>query len=145
MAPQVGAAHVQLRKPVVEKIRRDRINSSIEQLRALLRRHVEEQRLAVKLEKADILEMAVKLLKETVKSSGGLGPEHASARYPEKPVRSVPLPVPRLLAERGLTESSGTGRRTAAQKETARRNLSKSVAASAQSGQPSQGSLWRPW
>ncbi|XP_069098576.1 transcription factor HES-5-like [Pleurodeles waltl] len=51
-----------LRKPVVEKLRRDRINSSIEQLRMLLRREFEEHELPPKAEKADILEMVVRYL-----------------------------------------------------------------------------------
>ncbi|XP_068098880.1 transcription factor HES-5-like [Hyperolius riggenbachi] len=53
-----------LRKPVVEKMRRDRINSSIEQLKALLEREFHKQQPNVKLEKADILEMAVAYLKQ---------------------------------------------------------------------------------
>ncbi|XP_069039856.1 transcription factor HES-5-like [Lepisosteus oculatus] len=64
MAPTVTAAMgyskehmtlaIKLRKPIVEKMRRDRINSSIEQLRQLL-----DQQPDSKLEKADILEMTV--------------------------------------------------------------------------------------
>ncbi|XP_064423987.1 transcription factor HES-5-like [Latimeria chalumnae] len=50
-----------LRKPIVEKMRRDRINNSIEQLKMLLRQEVQPNS---KLEKADILEMAVSYLKE---------------------------------------------------------------------------------
>ncbi|XP_017305506.1 transcription factor HES-5 [Ictalurus punctatus] len=54
-----------LRKIQAEKTRRDRINSSIEQLRMIfcpIMQITEEQ--AVKLEKADILEMAVTLLRQ---------------------------------------------------------------------------------
>ncbi|XP_029434503.1 transcription factor HES-5-like [Rhinatrema bivittatum] len=51
-----------LRKPVVEKMRRDRINSSIEQLKLLLERELRGQQPNAKLEKADILEMAVTYL-----------------------------------------------------------------------------------
>ncbi|XP_029434859.1 transcription factor HES-5 [Rhinatrema bivittatum] len=51
-----------LRKPVVEKMRRDRINSSIEQLKLLLERELQGQQPNAKLEKADILEMAVTYL-----------------------------------------------------------------------------------
>ncbi|KAJ1142452.1 hypothetical protein NDU88_008777 [Pleurodeles waltl] len=57
-----------LRKPVVEKLRRDRINSSIEQLRMLLRREFEEQELSPKAEKADILEMAVRYLAQRLQT-----------------------------------------------------------------------------
>lgn len=54
----------QLRKPAVEKMRRDRINSSIEQLKVLLEKEFHKQQPNVKLEKADILEMAVAYLKQ---------------------------------------------------------------------------------
>ncbi|XP_063797950.1 transcription factor HES-5-like [Pseudophryne corroboree] len=53
-----------LRKPTVEKMRRDRINSSIEELKLLLEKEFRKQQPNVKLEKADILEMAVTYLKQ---------------------------------------------------------------------------------
>ncbi|XP_032406536.1 transcription factor HES-5-like [Xiphophorus hellerii] len=48
-----------LRKPLVEKLRRERINSSIEQLNSLLGPEFLKQQPESKLEKADILEMTV--------------------------------------------------------------------------------------
>ncbi|KAK7916479.1 hypothetical protein WMY93_012240 [Mugilogobius chulae] len=51
-----------LRKPVVEKLRRERINSSIEQLKSLLCAEFLQQQPDSKLEKADILEMTVTVL-----------------------------------------------------------------------------------
>ncbi|KAG9352865.1 hypothetical protein JZ751_017441 [Albula glossodonta] len=73
MAPTVPAAlahpkeHLilsnKLRKPMVEKMRRDRINSSIEQLKSLLGTELLQQQPDSKLEKADILEMTVLFLK----------------------------------------------------------------------------------
>ncbi|CAL1609032.1 unnamed protein product [Knipowitschia caucasica] len=51
-----------LRKPVVEKLRRERINSSIEQLKSLLCTEFLQQQPDSKLEKADILEMTVTVL-----------------------------------------------------------------------------------
>ncbi|KAM4652302.1 transcription factor HES-5-like [Discoglossus pictus] len=53
-----------LRKPVIEKMRRDRINSSIEQLRILLEKEFHKQQLPSKPEKADILEMTVSFLQQ---------------------------------------------------------------------------------
>ncbi|NXA52004.1 HES5 factor, partial [Nothocercus julius] len=53
-----------LRKPVVEKMRRDRINSSIEQLRLLLEKEFQRLQPNSKLEKADILEVTVSYLKQ---------------------------------------------------------------------------------
>ncbi|KAK7128815.1 hypothetical protein R3I94_017149 [Phoxinus phoxinus] len=52
------------RKPVVEKMRRDRINSSIDQLKSLLEKEFHSHDPSTKLEKADILEMTVSFLKQ---------------------------------------------------------------------------------
>ncbi|XP_028262672.1 transcription factor HES-5-like [Parambassis ranga] len=69
MAPTITAAmtssqeHLtlthKLRKPLVEKLRRERINSSIEQLRSLLGPEFLKQQPDSKMERADILEMTV--------------------------------------------------------------------------------------
>ncbi|XP_029358784.1 transcription factor HES-5-like [Echeneis naucrates] len=61
-----------LRKPVVEKMRRDRINSCIEQLKVLLEKEFHKQDPNAKLEKADVLEMTVVFLKQQLRpqSSG---------------------------------------------------------------------------
>ncbi|KAM3824162.1 transcription factor HES-5-like [Vipera latastei] len=52
-----------LRKPMIEKMRRDRMNSSIEQLKQLLEKQLQSQQAGSKLEKADVLETAVSYLK----------------------------------------------------------------------------------
>ncbi|KAI5093354.1 hairy and enhancer of split-related 15, tandem duplicate 1 [Silurus meridionalis] len=57
-----------LRKPVVEKMRRDRINSCIEQLKGMLEKEFHQQDPNTKLEKADILEMTVIFLKQQLQS-----------------------------------------------------------------------------
>uniref|UniRef100_A0A8C1UH48 BHLH domain-containing protein n=2 Tax=Cyprinus carpio TaxID=7962 RepID=A0A8C1UH48_CYPCA len=51
-----------LRKPRVEKMHRDHINSSIEQLKCLLAPEFLKQQPDSKLEKADILEMTLNFL-----------------------------------------------------------------------------------
>ncbi|XP_015243515.1 PREDICTED: transcription factor HES-5-like [Cyprinodon variegatus] len=56
-----------LRKPLVEKLRRERINSSIEQLKTLLGPEFLKQQPDSKLEKADILEMTVCFLRRLQK------------------------------------------------------------------------------
>lgn len=48
---------------MVEKLRRDRINSSIEQLKILLENEFQKHQPNSKLEKADVLEMTVSYLK----------------------------------------------------------------------------------
>ncbi|KAL0180681.1 hypothetical protein M9458_023087, partial [Cirrhinus mrigala] len=53
-----------MRKPVVEKMRRDRINNCIEQLKSMLEKEFHQQDPNTKLEKADILEMTVVFLKQ---------------------------------------------------------------------------------
>ncbi|XP_010003503.1 PREDICTED: transcription factor HES-5 [Chaetura pelagica] len=66
-----------LRKPIVEKLRRDRINSSIEQLKLLLEKEFQRHQPNSKLEKADILEMTVSYLKY---SRGEYTPPSPSAK-----------------------------------------------------------------
>ncbi|XP_074507670.1 transcription factor HES-4-like [Sebastes fasciatus] len=73
MAPTITAAmtdsqeHLtlthKLRKPLVEKLRRERINSSLEQLKSVLGPEFLKQQPDAKLEKADILEMTVCVLR----------------------------------------------------------------------------------
>lgn len=81
--PAAPAAHAplapQLRKPVVEKMRRDRINSSIEQLKQLLGQEFARRQPNSKLEKADILEMAVSYLRHS----------KGEPRAPSPPPRSL--------------------------------------------------------
>ncbi|XP_069466309.1 transcription factor HES-5-like [Ambystoma mexicanum] len=74
-----------IRKPAVEKMRRDRINSSIEQLKRLLEAHFQAQPASAKLEKADILEMAVSYLKEQSRPHSEIVPfqKHASMDFQE--------------------------------------------------------------
>ncbi|XP_062400840.1 transcription factor HES-5-like [Sardina pilchardus] len=56
--------NLKIRKPIVEKMRRDRINKSIEDLKDLLGPKLLNQQSESKLEKADILEMTVCLLRQ---------------------------------------------------------------------------------
>ncbi|XP_041129049.1 transcription factor HES-5-like isoform X1 [Polyodon spathula] len=56
-----------LRKPVVEKMRRDRINNSIEQLKTILEKEFQKHEPNSKLDKADVLEMTVSFLKQQLK------------------------------------------------------------------------------
>ncbi|XP_077060311.1 hairy-related 2 [Siphateles boraxobius] len=60
---QTGSDKTKFRKPVVEKMRRDRINRCIEQLKVLLKTEIKASQPCSKLEKADVLEMAVIYLK----------------------------------------------------------------------------------
>ncbi|XP_043912357.1 transcription factor HES-5-like [Protopterus annectens] len=62
--PNSSKENNKLRKLTVEKMRRDRINNSIEQLKQLLEKNFKKQQLNSKLEKADILEMTVNFLRQ---------------------------------------------------------------------------------
>ncbi|XP_049589437.1 transcription factor HES-5 [Syngnathus scovelli] len=60
-----------IRKPLVEKLRRERINSSIEQLKTLLAPEFLQQQPDSKMEKADVLEMTVCFLRRLQSVRGG--------------------------------------------------------------------------
>ncbi|KAK9515552.1 hypothetical protein VZT92_026188 [Zoarces viviparus] len=60
--------HIKLRKPIVEKVRRDRINSCIKQLKIILEKEFHKHEPNSKLEKADILEMTVSFLSQQLQS-----------------------------------------------------------------------------
>ncbi|XP_058516987.1 transcription factor HES-5 [Ochotona princeps] len=101
MAPSTVAVELlspkeknRLRKPVVEKMRRDRINSSIEQLKLLLEQEFARHQPNSKLEKADILEMAVSYLKHS----------KGERSRPRAPRASAPCaPAPRASPRSGTT------------------------------------------
>ncbi|XP_072304592.1 hairy-related 12 isoform X1 [Eucyclogobius newberryi] len=80
--------HIKLRKPVVEKMRRDRINGCIEQLKILLEKELHREG-CPKLEKADVLEMTVCFLRQQ------LGQPHRPQMEvhgaPQMEVHSAPL------------------------------------------------------
>nr|XP_045244256.1 transcription factor HES-5 isoform X1 [Macaca fascicularis] len=105
MAPSTVAVELlspkeknRLRKPVVEKMRRDRINSSIEQLKLLLEQEFARHQPNSKLEKADILEMAVSYLKHSKGERARAPRAPSSHRAPAPPRPAVRSPPPRLPA-----------------------------------------------
>ncbi|XP_053338510.1 transcription factor HES-5-like [Clarias gariepinus] len=79
MAPTITASTInsnhllpltnKLRKPIVEKMRRERINSSIEKLKSLLGGEFLKQQPDSRQEKADILEMTVYFLRQQQEQS----------------------------------------------------------------------------
>uniref|UniRef100_A0A8C2B646 Uncharacterized protein n=1 Tax=Cyprinus carpio TaxID=7962 RepID=A0A8C2B646_CYPCA len=60
-----------LRKPIVEKIRRERINSSIEKLKSLLGQEFLKQQPDSRQEKAEILEMTLDLFETSTAARDG--------------------------------------------------------------------------
>ncbi|XP_057717038.1 transcription factor HES-5-like [Corythoichthys intestinalis] len=73
--------NIKLRKPVVEKMRRDRINSCIEQLKLILEKEFHKQEPNSKLEKADILEMTVSFLRQQLQPTVGANGSDYSRGY----------------------------------------------------------------
>ncbi|KAG5836054.1 transcription factor HES-5-like [Anguilla anguilla] len=161
MAPTVPAAlayskeHLILtnkpRKPMVEKMRRDRINSSIEQLRSLLGPAFLQQQPDSKLEKADILEMAVFFLarqqKQPVSSSSSPVSQGYSRCVQEikhflSREEVMPQSQRRLLNHfQNLPSSSDMTKSQSVLPQLnspARQNTSKEET-------PVKGALWRPW
>ncbi|XP_047462994.1 transcription factor HES-5-like [Mugil cephalus] len=69
---------IKLRKPIVEKMRRDRINTCIEQLKTILEKEFHKQEPNSKLEKADILEMTVSFLRQQLRSRSHRGYSHST-------------------------------------------------------------------
>ncbi|XP_037345679.2 transcription factor HES-5 [Pungitius pungitius] len=65
-----------LRKPAVEKMRRDRINSCIQQLKVLLEEEFHQRDPDNKLEKADVLEMTVGFLQRHLRPRVALAAAH---------------------------------------------------------------------
>ncbi|XP_056451864.1 transcription factor HES-5-like [Gadus chalcogrammus] len=85
----------QLRKPRVEKMRRDRINTCIDQLKLLLETELHQQEPNAKLEKADVLEMTVCFLRrQLMHTPGGLDLLSSVGPSRETSVSAAPPPPP---------------------------------------------------
>uniref|UniRef100_A0A671U445 Protein hairy-like n=1 Tax=Sparus aurata TaxID=8175 RepID=A0A671U445_SPAAU len=131
MAPTITAAmtntqeHLtlthKLRKPLVEKLRRERINSSIEHLKSLLGPDFLKQQPDSKLEKADILEMTVCVLRR-------LQQQHHQQR--------------RLLNHVNKLQSSSDNNLTEADFSPLSSTVQTSIT---KDKSPDNSALWRPW
>lgn len=147
---------LQLRKPMVEKLRRDRINTSIEQLKSLLGPEFLRQHPDSKQEKADILEMAVSYLRNRHRlqkqASFASSPMTASDGYSHCVQEAVSFlshcevqtQAHRLLLShfQSLQASSRTSHSPC--------NLSPPGSplhqvSSSKGGRQASGALWRPW
>ncbi|XP_018407874.1 PREDICTED: transcription factor HES-5-like [Nanorana parkeri] len=72
-----------IRKPIVEKMRRDRINSSINHLRKILEQEFQLLQPDSKPEKADVLEIAVQFLRQQMCTDSHGGKPFARIDYQE--------------------------------------------------------------
>eukprot|EP00063_Salmo_salar_P047251 XP_014022086.1 PREDICTED: transcription factor HES-5-like isoform X2 [Salmo salar] len=142
---------LKLRKLVVEKIRRDRINSSIEQLRTLLHRGQmcgqQQQRLS-KLEKADILELAVSFLQKETNADVSPTYYQGCSQCLQETLRPLSLHAPLQSAEQQEIKRFYVHQKTALSRSMSSEQHARSAAkrSTSRSSSPrSQGSLWRPW
>uniref|UniRef100_UPI0037E72225 transcription factor HES-5-like n=1 Tax=Semicossyphus pulcher TaxID=241346 RepID=UPI0037E72225 len=138
-----------LRKLMVEKVRRDRINHCIEQLRALLNRgDPSGGQPPSKLEKADILELAVGLLKQRALARGAPSYSQGFSQCLQETLRHLSLHAPLQPEEREEIKRFYVLQRAALQRhvcgEQSRRNVARKRSASRSSAR-SRSSLWRPW
>ncbi|XP_026163299.1 hairy and enhancer of split-related 15, tandem duplicate 1 [Mastacembelus armatus] len=130
-----------LRKPVVEKMRRDRINTCIEQLKVLLEKEFHQQDPNGKLEKADVLEMTVVFLKQQLQppAAQGHGYSHCWKRtlhfLSQNSLKEVTLP--RLQYLQTASQEAGPLPPVPS-------SLSLSQTAGKQPAGPSRA-VWRPW
>lgn len=133
----------QVRKPIVEKMRRDRINGSIDQLKTLLQRQLKQQLPGSRLEKADILEMAVHFLKLQVKPSADLGYRQGFSQCLEEAHRYL-SPHTSLRLTHGVAVEHSP--RTTTNSRTSTTSIPKSTLVSLkQSAAMPPGIMWRPW
>ncbi|XP_039610893.1 transcription factor HES-5-like [Polypterus senegalus] len=132
---------IKLRKPVVEKMRRDRINNSIEQLKRLLEPQFKRQQATSKLEKADILEMAVCYLRESSLEASPR-PEHLQQGYSEGFAKCLQETL-RFLSFHDPMKSSQVKLLTHFQKAEPNNLPVPSIHKS--DVRENGGSIWRPW
>ncbi|KAM9758666.1 transcription factor HES-5-like [Menidia menidia] len=161
MAPTITAAitnsqeHLtlthKLRKPLVEKLRRERINSSIEQLKSLLGPEFLKQQPDSKLEKAHILEMTVCVLRRLQQQH----PAVASAAADQGYSRCVQQAVHFLSKEEVKTQSqrrllSHFNKLQSSSDQNLREADFSPLSSTVQSSiskdkSPDSSALWRPW
>ncbi|KAM9361996.1 transcription factor HES-5-like [Symphorus nematophorus] len=156
MAPTITAAitnsqeHLtlthKLRKPLVEKLRRERINSSIEQLKSLLSPEFLKQQPDSKLEKADILEMTVCVLTRLQQQNQQQLPAVDSAAVDQGYSRCVQEVEHFLSREQVKTQSQRRLLNHFNKREADFSPLSSTVQTSnTKDKSPVNSALWRPW
>ncbi|KAM4737164.1 hairy-related 12 [Anableps anableps] len=135
--------NIKLRKPIVEKMRRDRINTCIEQLKVILEKEFHKQEPNSKLEKADILEMTVCFLRQQLQS--GLCHGDFSQSYSHCLRDSV-----HFLSAGSATEASAGPQQSLQQQnqtlhQTQRASSCSPLRPNTQPDSSSRGPVWRPW
>uniref|UniRef100_A0A7N5ZZT0 BHLH domain-containing protein n=1 Tax=Anabas testudineus TaxID=64144 RepID=A0A7N5ZZT0_ANATE len=159
MAPTITAAmtssqeHLtlthKLRKPLVEKLRRERINSSIEQLKSLL--EFLKQQPDSKLEKADILEMTVcflRRLQQQHQAVDSAAVDQGYSRCVQEVVHFLSKEEVKTQTQRKLLNHFNNLQSSSDEnlKETGLSALSSTVQTNiTKEKSPANSALWRPW
>ncbi|XP_073679708.1 transcription factor HES-5-like [Garra rufa] len=139
-----------LRKPIVEKIRRERINSSIEKLKSLLGQEFLKQQPDSRQEKADILEMTLDFLRRQQCSQNSSGFSTAAhdgrSRCAQEAVNflsqcSVQTESHRRLLKHFLHMQPYTENNTHVPPQI----TSPATQSSSKEANPAFAGLWRPW
>ncbi|XP_049341365.1 transcription factor HES-5-like [Astyanax mexicanus] len=161
MTPTVSAALIysrdhlplsnKLRKPIVEKMRRERINSSMEKLKSLLGGEFLKQQPDSRQEKADILEMTLQFLKQQQQQQShnnsvcSTADDEGYSRCVQEAVSflsqcGVQTPSQRRLLRHFLTMQPSMKNSTSVLQ------LSSSACStSSKEEPPASSALWRPW
>uniref|UniRef100_A0A4W6FFT6 Transcription factor HES-5 n=1 Tax=Lates calcarifer TaxID=8187 RepID=A0A4W6FFT6_LATCA len=139
-----------LRKPQVEKMRRDRINGCIEQLKVLLEEEFRRQDPNAKLEKADVLEMTVAFLKRRLAVAPRVAPSYSRgfSQCLQETLRHLSLHAPLRPAEREEIKRFYVRQRAALQRHVSgeqRRRTAARKRSGSRSAARCHGALWRPW
>ncbi|XP_067449772.1 hairy-related 12 [Thunnus thynnus] len=142
--------NIKLRKPIVEKMRRDRINSCIEQLKIILEKEFHKQEPNSKLEKADILEMTVSFLRQQLQP--GLCQSDYSQGYSHCWRDSLHFLSAGSNTEASVTPLQGLQQQEQQLLQAQRASSSSPVCSTLRpttlqdgSSSSSRGPVWRPW
>uniref|UniRef100_A0A672NY24 Hairy-related 2 n=1 Tax=Sinocyclocheilus grahami TaxID=75366 RepID=A0A672NY24_SINGR len=127
----------QMRKPAVEKMRRDRINRCIEQLKVLLKAEIKASQHCSKLEKADVLGMTVIYLKNnnTWPSADAQGYADGFSRCIEETARFLSVHSQQQITKPIVGPFDGTQRAKVSAQDSC-------PVASKSTGELA---IWRPW
>ncbi|KAK5923434.1 hypothetical protein CgunFtcFv8_000406 [Champsocephalus gunnari] len=138
--------NIKLRKPVVEKMRRDRINTCIEQLKAILEKEFQQHEPNSKLEKADILEMTVSFLRQQLQPglcqsdySQGFSNCWRDSVHFLSATSNTEAPVAPLQGLQQLHRANSSSSVCSTLRPTMLQDSSSSSSSS------SKGPVWRPW
>ncbi|KAL2091301.1 hypothetical protein ACEWY4_013564 [Coilia grayii] len=137
---------IKVRKTIVEKIRRDRINNSIEELRTLLQTDQCPEQPPARLEKADILESAVQFLREQASSKSNESYQSGFSHCLQETLRHLSLHAPLQPAAREQIKRFYVHQRVSMNTRLSTEPRSQfCIPSKRHSTLRARKSLWRPW